>query len=55
MASDMWIDMVVYSVNVYITTCQSPNTLKFAVVKPLLKKLTLDPHIWKNYRPVSNL
>ena len=28
---------------------------KSAVVKPLLNKPTLDPHILKNYRPVSNL
>ena len=28
---------------------------KYAVVKPLLKKSTLDPKILKNYRPVFNL
>ena len=54
-ASDMWIDMIVYIVNLCITTGHFPNTLKSAVVKPLLKKPTLDPHILKNYRPVSNL
>ena len=46
-ASDMWIDMLVYIVNL----C----TLKSAVVKTLLNKPNLDPHILKNYRPVSNL
>ena len=54
-ASDMWIDMIVYIVNLCITTGHFPYTLKSAVVKPLLKKPTLDPHILKNYRPVSNL
>ena len=47
--------MLVYIVNLCITTGQFPNTLKSAVVKPLLKKPTLDPHILKNYTPVSNL
>ena len=40
---------------ILITTGQFPNTLKSAVVKPLLKKPTLDPHSMKNYRHVSNL
>ena len=47
--------MLVYIDNVCITTGQFPNTLKSAVVKPLLKKPTLDPHSMKNYRHVSNL
>ena len=54
-ASNLWIDMLVYIVNVCITTGQFPNTLKSTVVKPLLKKPILDPHILKNYRPGSNL
>ena len=56
-ASDMWIDMLVYIVNLCITTGLFPNTLKSAVVKPLSKKPTLDPHILKkkNNRPVYNL
>ena len=32
-----------------------PDCLKKAIVKPLLKKPTLDPLVYKNYRPVSNL
>ena len=32
-----------------------PTSLKTALVKPLLKKLSLDPEIFKNFRPVSNL
>ena len=54
--SDLWTDMLVYIVNLCITTGQFSNTLKSAVVKPVLKKPSLDPHIMKNYnRPVSNL
>ena len=55
MASELWIDMIVYIVNLCITTGQFPNTLKSAVLKPLLKKPNRDPHILKNYRPVYNL
>ena len=32
-----------------------PSALKAAIVRPLLKKPTLDPENLKNYRPVSNL
>ena len=32
-----------------------PSTLKTALVKPLLKKLSLSPDIYKHFRPVSNL
>ena len=29
--------------------------MKCAIVRPLLKKVTLDPNLYQNYRPVSNL
>ena len=32
-----------------------PSSFKTALVKPLLKKSSLDPNDLKNYRPVSNL
>ena len=32
-----------------------PQSFKVAVIKPLLKKPTLDPGILANYRPISNL
>ena len=32
-----------------------PDTLKSAVVRPLLKKHNLDPSVLSNYRPISNL
>ena len=42
-------------VNRSLTSKTMPLALKQAVVKPLLKKSTLDPENLKNYRPVSNL
>ena len=41
-------------VNESLQTGEFPDDLKEALVKPLLKKITLEP-INKNYRPVSNL
>ena len=32
-----------------------PQAFKSAIVTPLLKKVSLDPEEFKNYRPVSNL
>ena len=32
-----------------------PDTLKSALVTPILKKPNLDPEVMKNYRPISNL
>lgn len=32
-----------------------PDAFKSALVTPILKKLSLDPEIMKNYRPISNL
>ena len=32
-----------------------PDTLKTAIIKPILKKPNLDPETLKNYRPISNL
>jgi len=42
-------------VNKSLSTGLFPSCLKSAVVKPLLKKASLNPDIFKNYRPVSNL
>ncbi len=32
-----------------------PKTFKLAVIKPLIKKLQLEPKDLVNYRPISNL
>uniref|UniRef100_A0A8C7V0P2 Reverse transcriptase domain-containing protein n=1 Tax=Oncorhynchus mykiss TaxID=8022 RepID=A0A8C7V0P2_ONCMY len=42
-------------INVSLSTGCVPNSLKVAVIKPLLKKQNLDPENIKNYRPISNL
>ena len=42
-------------VNKSLQSSQMPHHLKRAIVKPIIKKSTLDPENMKNYRPVSNL
>ena len=42
-------------VNSVISECFFPTPLKHAIVIPLLKNPSLDPNIFKNYRPVSLL
>ena len=42
-------------VNQSLSTGMFPSAFKHALVKPLLKKSSLDPNVHKNYRPVSNL
>ena len=42
-------------VNMSLGSGVFPKDLKHALVRPTLKKPTLDPDILKNYRPVSNL
>ena len=41
--------------NTSLTAGFVPRDLKTAVVKPLLKKPSLDKNLLKNYRPISNL
>ncbi len=42
-------------VNASLLSGTFPNSLKTAVVKPLLKKRNLDNTMLSNYRPISNL
>ncbi|XP_042341350.1 uncharacterized protein LOC121942262, partial [Plectropomus leopardus] len=42
-------------INASLLTGYVPQSFKVAVIKPLLKKPTLDPEILANYRPISNL
>jgi len=42
-------------INMSLTTTTFPDRMKTAIVRPLLKKSTLDPEQFSNYRPVSNL
>ena len=42
-------------VNTSFTTATLPSLYKRAIVRPLLKKASLDHNVLSNYRPVSNL
>ena len=42
-------------INLSLLTGYVPQSFKVAVIKPLLKKPTLDPGVLANYRPISNL
>ena len=42
-------------INQSLQTGVFPSIFKEAIVKPLLKKTSLDPNSLKNYRPISNL
>ncbi|KAJ0064032.1 hypothetical protein NL108_016921 [Boleophthalmus pectinirostris] len=42
-------------VNMSLQSGTFPNALKTAVIKPLLKKSSLDATVLNNFRPISNL
>ena len=42
-------------VNASLICGHIPQTLKLAVIKPLIKKPNLDVNVLSNYRPISNL
>ena len=42
-------------INLCFSSGKFPPSEKIALVRPLLKKASLDPEVLKNYRPVSNL
>uniref|UniRef100_A0AAQ5ZSU8 Reverse transcriptase domain-containing protein n=1 Tax=Amphiprion ocellaris TaxID=80972 RepID=A0AAQ5ZSU8_AMPOC len=42
-------------INLSLVTGYVPQAFKVAIIKPLLKKPTLDPDVLVNYRPISNL
>ena len=47
--------VVTRMVNTSLSTSEMPSIFKKALIRPLLKKPSLDTEILKNYRPVSNL
>uniref|UniRef100_UPI003AB0FBBA 1-phosphatidylinositol 4,5-bisphosphate phosphodiesterase beta-1-like n=1 Tax=Centroberyx gerrardi TaxID=166262 RepID=UPI003AB0FBBA len=47
--------LITQTVNLSLQTGSVPSALKVAVIRPLLKKPTLDPEVLANYRPISNL
>ena len=52
---DVLLPVVTEIVNLSMTNSDVPPPLKRALILPLIKKLQLDPEVYKNYRPVSNL
>uniref|UniRef100_A0A3B3HJ88 Reverse transcriptase domain-containing protein n=1 Tax=Oryzias latipes TaxID=8090 RepID=A0A3B3HJ88_ORYLA len=48
-------DCILTMINTSLETGYMPQSFKYAVVIPLLKKPSLDPSILANYRPISNL
>ena len=49
------IDTIMHIINLCLSTSVFPASFKSAVVLPLIEKPGLDPQLFKNYRPVSNL
>ena len=52
---DQLLPSITNIINQSLTSGVFPSLFKVAVVKPLLKKSSLDRNNLKNYRPVSNL
>ena len=52
---DSILESITEIINDSLSTGTVPSSFKHALVNPLLKKCNLDPDIFKNYRPVSNL
>ena len=42
-------------INLFLLSGYVPQAFKVAVIKPLLKKPTLDSEVFANYGPISNL
>lgn len=52
---DELLPIITEIVNKSLIAGEFPRSMKNALVKPLIKKTSLDPSEYKNYRPVSNL
>ncbi|KAK7092145.1 hypothetical protein V1264_009742 [Littorina saxatilis] len=52
---DILLPTITRILNESLSTGTVPSDFKKAVIKPLLKKSSLDPNVLKNYRPISNL
>ena len=52
---DILLPTITNIINTSLTPGIVPRDLKTAIVKPLLKKPSLDKNLLKNYRPISNL
>ncbi len=52
---DALLPIITEIINLSLSSAAVPPNLKEAIIIPLLKKILLDPEIFKNFRPVSNL
>jgi hypothetical protein len=52
---DTLLPVILRIVNLSLRSGTVPEQFKKAILKPLIKKQTLDPEVLGNYRPVSNL
>jgi hypothetical protein len=52
---DILLPSITDIINRSMSESEVPASFKIAIIIPLLKKETLDPDIFKNYRPISNL
>ena len=52
---EILIPVITLVINMSFSAGEMPVNLKEAILKPLIKKLCLDPEVLKNFRPISNL
>ena len=52
---DMFAPIITRMVNASLSTGVFPESLKHAIIMPIIKKPSLNPEVLKNYRPVSNI
>ena len=53
--SSLFIPVLTDIINVSFCTGVFPESLKAAIISPIIKKQTLDPNTLQSYRPVSNI
>ena len=51
----MFVPVITQIVNCSLNSGTFPDSLKHAIITPVIKKQSLDPNELKNYRPVSNI
>ena len=52
---DILLPTITHIINRSLAESEVPETFKLAIILPLLKKESLDPEIFKHYRPIANL
>ena len=52
---DILLPVITKIINRSLSESKVPDSFKLAIILPLLKKDSLDPDVFKHYRPISNL